>query len=480
MSEQKTGQIKLECLYSEVAERVVLGSLLLGGKWDVQSEVFEAIQTPEVFYFLKHRIIWEEMCEIHASGVVVDMSAVGTRLLSVDQTRLRLVGGMGVLDDLYATGVATGVGYQVSLLVDYWRRRKLYDWSNKLQKSILTTTNFSSLHSKAMEALHSVGAGGVVQRPIFGPGMYTQERERVLAEEVQISRIRTGYPSLDVLLHAGLVPGDLTVLAARPSVGKSATKANFTINWLEAGVGVFSYSPQQGFATEIRRIESIYTQIPYGELGNRAQWCGEFDGKKIEHVKEVAEKLDTRWPLWFWDKRGQTLDGVMREVDRVKSAGAPISIVTIDLLKDLEDVKGEENKPQSYDRVLGNCRTWAQRLDVHMVVLHQISRRGVVWGKGGVVRPNMEDLKDSGAFEEEADNLILLFREAFYAPQRKDDQMELIVAKQRNGPRNKLAVMAWYPETMTLVDKGESWSLEEYLTSKKAKKTGGDKEDADA
>jgi len=423
----------------------------------------------DMFYDTKTRILFDAIHTLWTRNVAPTPSSIESFIVDVGGTLIDSIGGVqfiGQVHDLLDS--VDSADYYADRISELSKRRALHNWASMVRKNSVEDDNFEKLYSNAKDTLWDIGGNLCKFRsPVVGPGDFQEKIDSLLVHPENQSAFKTGWRSMDQIWTSGKERGNITVIAGRPSMGKSTVKANLTYNLCQAGVGVFSYSPQQGFPTEIRRFQSLGSKIPYVELLHRPEWNPESDKVLIDKVSKFDQILGENWKFWLWDQRGLPFEDVAYEIARLKDGGAQIDIVTIDLLKDLNDVRTADGSlAQSFNALLGQTRTWAQKLDVHMVLLHQIGRKGVQKVKGKVARPSMDDLKDSGAWEEEADNILLLFREAHYDPSKDNDTMEIILEKQRDGVRQYVTVLRYIPEMFTLVDINQSMPLAHYLEEK--------------
>jgi len=265
---------------------------------------------------------------------------------------------------------------------------------------------------------------------IISSGHIYEERRKVMLTRQTRSAVRFGWKNLDGKIVSGYNPGDISVMGGRPSMGKSAAKTGMIVNLLEAKHGVVSFAPEQGFATEQDRLESIMTDIPLTEIIESGNWQkGDWRVKKIQ---DANYRMDNEFNYHIIPSRGLTIADARSALYRI-SQESKIDVVFFDLFDRLMDVNVAENKAQKVSQKLGELSRIAEEFDCHIMNLVQISRK--VENRADK-RPRLSDLKDSGNYEESARLILLLYREKYYFPDSLNNEVEFIIAKQSNGPRD--------------------------------------------
>jgi len=213
-------------------------------------------------------------------------------------------------------------------------------------------------------------------------------------------------------------------------VHNSLTKANLIYNLCERGIGVCNVAVEQTLGTEMDRIDTLLTGILIKDLKNVRNW--NVGDSRINLVKEAQIRMDEHWNYHIIHKRSLTLNDVYLRLQQIQTQ-KPIQVVFFDLFDKLIDVNVDKNKPQTVGKKLGEAAIIAENLGIHLCLLVQINRE-VERRKDK--RPTLSDLKDSGSYEEVARLVMLLYRDSYYNPDNLNDIMELIIAKQNDGPSN--------------------------------------------
>lgn len=258
--------------------------------------------------------------------------------------------------------------------------------------------------------------------------------------------ISTGFERLDAKT-AGLHPGDLTIVAARPGMGKTSFVLNMAVN-------IASPREEQGKPIRGRGVAFFTLEMPKEQLATRiicsearmdlGKMRGNFlqpaDWTRLTQAAQYIESL----PLWIDDKAGLDLMTLRAKVRRIKAEaerppfnGIELGLVAVDYLQLMSGVGREQNREQEISFISRGLKELAKELSVPVIALSQLNRD--VEKRGGEKRPQISDLRESGAIEQDADNVLFIYRDDYYN-QNSDLKgiAEINVAKQRNGPTGKV------------------------------------------
>jgi replicative DNA helicase len=248
----------------------------------------------------------------------------------------------------------------------------------------------------------------------------------------------TGWRDLDRALP-GLVNGYLYIIAARPSMGKSAFAINLALNALKQERHVYIQALEENEQDVLRRMTANLSGIPLGNLmrGQIRDW---------EQVNTTQDQI-SGFNLTIDDQSGLRSEEICRRI-RNKHTKKPIDLVIIDHLQEVRD--GGQNRHQDISAALGNLRSTCKNLGIPLVVLSQLSRNVESRSKEER-RPRLSDLKESGDIEAMADVVMMLYRDAYYTHDRTDKNLEVLIAKARNGQCCKVD-LAFVGEFMRVTD----------------------------
>ena len=413
--------------HSEDAERSVLGAVLLDNQ--LVHRVQEVLR-PDAFHSSRHRKIYGAVVSLAESGAPLDLVTVRSEL---ERT--------GNLD------AACGVAYLATLLdgvprsanVDHYARivkeaairRELARSAQQILESALGAAGpADEVLDEAEKAIFRVAEDRL--RGGFQPIRLVAERGFAVINELTkkrelITGIPTGYPYLDELT-AGLQPSDLIVLAARPAMGKTALALNVAAHAALRGgrsVGIFSLemSQQQLFF----RLLSAEARIDAHRLRT-----GRLDGEAWQRViHSFGELSESR--IFIDDTAGLAIMEARAKARRLKLEHG-LDLLIVDYLQLMSGRGQYESRQQEISDISRSLKELAKELGVPVLALSQLSRAPEQ--RSGDRRPQLSDLRESGAIEQDADVVLFLYREEIYKKHDPDlrGKAELIIGKQRNGP----------------------------------------------
>lgn len=445
--------------YSLEAEMALLGALLLAPT--VAADVQQVIGTGAAFYSERHRRIYEAIMEVYDRVPDADLVLIADALRT--RGHLEDVGGNEYLLKLaQETPSAAGALHYARTVADKWRLRRLIEAADHI------------IHD-ALEAGHMPGqtARDVIDRAESLVFEIAQEHERaesasladLLQAELQrleraqgqgITGLATGFVDLDRLL-SGFQPGEMIVLAARPSMGKTALALNIAEQVARGGrapgqapsgppvpVGLFSLEMTRSAVAQ--RLLSAFAEIDSHRMRTGTLSRGELAALQT-HAEGLAET-----PIFIDDTPELTVVSLRARARRMVAQHG-VRLVIVDYLQLLSAPgASRESRQVEVSAISRAIKALARELHVPVLCLSQLNRASEQ-REGN--RPRMSDLRESGAIEQDADVVMLLHREDYYhvhdehwARENPDkvNVAEVIVAKQRNGPTG-VVYLTWEPRT---------------------------------
>jgi replicative DNA helicase len=411
------------------AERAVLGALLL------EPAAYEAVVDqglhPEHFYRPAHGIIFRVIAELHAAAEPIDTLTVVDELLRRGQ--LEQIGGAAAISQLEALlPTAAHVGAYARLVREksvlrslienatqvvqsaYAQDRRVEEILDDAERSILEISQGNS--KKSIVPMHEL-----VKRA-------TQQLEKAFNNKSAITGIATGFRQLDYMT-SGLQPGELIIVAARPSMGKTA----FTLN-LAAHVAMRLHKPVMFFSLEMgadQLVQRLLGAEARVDLSNLKK--GMIKTEDWSMLAEASGRLSEA--ALFIDETPSISVTDMRNKCRRQMHETGLSMVIVDYLQLMQGPPGYDNKATEVGEISKGLKTLARELSIPVIALSQLNR-GVESRTDK--RPMMSDLRESGAIEQDADIIAFLYREEYYlrdkTPEDKIGIAEIILAKHRNGP----------------------------------------------
>ena len=413
--------------HSDEAERSVLGALLLDNR---QFDRAQEILGQGSFYSPRHQKIFRACETLMDGGTALDVVTVKAEL-----ERAGTLGECG--GPAYLAALLSGVPRSAN--VEHYARivkekailRELIRTSQSILTSALRPEGSTDeLLDEAEKAIfqvaeHRLGGG-------FIPLSQSAEKSLRWIEELTerqelITGIACGFPQFDEMT-SGLQPSDLIILAARPSMGKTALALNICSHAaLQAHktVGVFSLemSHQQLF---------LRLLCAEGQIDAHRLRTGRVDREQWQSIISVYGRL-AEAPIWIDDTPGVGILEMRAKARRLKREHG-LDLLVVDYLQLMRGRGGYDSRQQEISDISRSLKELAKELDIPVLALSQLSRAPEQ--RSGDHRPQLSDLRESGAIEQDADVVAFLFREEVY---KKDDptvegKAELIIGKQRNGP----------------------------------------------
>lgn len=258
----------------------------------------------------------------------------------------------------------------------------------------------------------------IIERVEGGPGVFLDPSRRGRG-------LSTGFHRLDAILNGGLRKGQLMVLAARPAMGKTALALCIAANVAAAGSRVAVFSLEMGGEDLLHRVMCCRAMVPISEFLR-----GDLDAEERGRIRSAANEI-VKWKgLAIDDHAGAALKDIERKLAEFAGAGG-VDLVILDYLQ-LMDAKAD-TREQAIAGISRGLKKLARKYKAPFLVLSQLSR--AVETRGGA-RPQLSDLRESGAIEQDADIVAFIYRESYYKPMdvSVQGQAEIIIAKQRQGP----------------------------------------------
>jgi replicative DNA helicase len=448
------------------AEAAVLSAILL--ERDALDKVLETLQ-PDHFYSEANRRIYEAAVELSAKGTPIDIVSVAGALR--DRERLAQVGGSPYLAKLVdAVPSVAHIETYARMVKEKWRVRQLIATCQKVAAEgygdVGEVQTFIDGAEQSIYEIARTPETSSVQRiePIIR-SVFEQITELARRGE-RITGVPTGFERLDAKT-AGLHDGELTIVAARPGMGKTSFVLNIAVNVAspktiaeagEAGIedlgaGESREEPGMGvavFSLEMPR-EQLASRMVCSEgrvdVGKMRQ--GFLQDRDWNNLTQAASFL-YRLPIWIDDTPSLGVLELRAKVRRLQAEydrpsadggmGRRIGLVIVDYLQLMSGSQFTSSREQEISEISRGLKRLAKELRVPVIALSQLNRAVETRGTKDK-RPQLSDLRESGAIEQDADNIIFIFRDDYY--EAESDQRgiaELIVAKQRNGPTGKVKV----------------------------------------
>lgn len=426
--------------HSIESEQGVLGAVLLSDR-AMYSYVVESQLKPEDFYRERHRVVFGAMVELYRESEPIDVLTVTEHLRA--RAQLDAAGGQAGIDELTAAVPAVGnlkrygeIVKEMSLL------RRLLQATYEIQASVhgresLPKEIVEQAERAMLEVAHDdsakafANAGAIIEHEI-------EIWHKLSTEGIAMTGTPSGFTDLDTIT-GGFQPGNLVVVAARPSMGKSALVTNIAENVaLHAErpmpVALFSLEMSEGelaqrFVASQASIEG--DDLRKGRLKDERKW---------KKVLEAASRYDVA-PLFVDDSSDIGVLEIRAKSRRLHQQMMAdyggLGLIIVDYLQLMRPDGRTENRVEQVGQMSRGLKILARELEVPVIALSQLSR-GVESRTDK--RPMLSDLRESGAIEQDADLCIFIYRDEYYFPETTETpgEGELIIAKHRNGSLGKV------------------------------------------
>jgi replicative DNA helicase len=423
------------------AEQGVLGSIVLSNiAIDEVAEILHASH----FYSDAHQRIYKAVMTLHEKGIR-GIDAVTLHEELSRNNELEEVGGEDYLIEIIgAVPHAAHARYYAEIVRDKWIQRSLtYACNEILGECYEGGRETEDILASAEQKIFSILEQQEHVEKMAINDILIDAFDRInarLEKEGQISGMPTGFADLDHLLN-GFQPSELLILAARPSMGKTALVCNIAESAAANGTTVLMFSLEQSKLELAERLLCIRARVNGHHLR-----AGELDEVEQDKLNVAAQELSLL-PLFIDDAPGRTMaqmGAICRRLKRRDNLG----LIIIDYLQLIEPEDKKAPREQQIALISRRLKFLAKEIEAPVVALAQLNR-GVELREDK--RPRLADLRESGSIEQDADVVMFLHRPAAYDPEDRPGEADLIVAKNRSGPAGFIS-LAWLSETMRFGD----------------------------
>ncbi|HOY41398.1 MAG TPA: replicative DNA helicase [Chitinophagales bacterium] len=415
-------------------EEAVLGAILI--EKDAISYVSDILK-PESFYVDAHATIFRSIQNLFGKSQPIDLLTVTEELRKI--AKLEEVGGAFYLSELTnKIASSANVEYHARIIIQKFIQRELIRISNDIiRDSYEDTTDVFDLLDAAEKRIYEItdknlrnsvqGIGQLVSKSILQIDGLLNRDDGLLEDSVP-----SGYLELDKMT-SGWKATDLVIIAARPSMGKTAFVLNLARNAaVDFNMPVAIFSLEMGAVQLAKRLISLECEIDAQKVSN-----GKMSDTEYAILRDKVEKLSTS-PIYINDQPAINIYELRAQCRRLQNAHG-IKMVIIDYLQ-LMSGGGDKgmNREQEISSISRSLKGLAKELNIPVIALSQLNRS--VETRGGDKKPQLSDLRESGSIEQDADMVMFLYRPEYYNLNEGQDGAslkgvsEIIIAKHRNGP----------------------------------------------
>lgn len=411
------------------AEMALLGSIML--RPESMYEVLDHI-TAESFYSERHRIIFEGMMDLFKKSSPIDLLSLSSRL--EEKNQLEQIGGSTYLTELVNTvPSASNVKHYAQIVQKKHMMRQLINASESIsQLGYDEATDLENLLEEAEKTIFDVTKNFSSNskfkelKPLLHEAY--ERLEKLSSSKHELRGVPTGFKSLDDML-AGFQRSDLIILAARPSVGKTAFALDVARRTaVQHGTQVGIFSLEMSSQQLVDRIMAAQSRVDSWMIRK-----GRVTDDGFTHIRNALDEL-SRAPIFIDDQPGNNILK-MRSVARKLKSEKGLKLLIVDYLQLMAptNTRASDSMVQQVTEISRSLKHLARELDIPVIALSQLSR--AVEQRGG--KPRLSDLRDSGSIEQDADVVMFIHSE----DQKNEDgtrnaiiQKDIIIAKHRNGP----------------------------------------------
>jgi replicative DNA helicase len=412
--------------WSQEAEQAVLGAMLLDQ--DAALLATELVQD-DMFYREGHRRLFRAMVGLVERRTVIDPVTLGDELGR--RGELDAIGGAEYLSDLVdSVPTAANLEYHARIVKDKAILRRLIETSTGIiTEAYDGRSTASDLLDKAESRIFQIsqerGSEGFSRlKEMLWP---TMERIEALQRSGKsITGVPSGFVDLD-RLTSGFQPSELVIVAARPSMGKTAFCLNVATHAAVEGQGVAIFSLEMSRDQLVQRMLTAEARVDSQRV--RQGGLRDADFTNLARAAGVLQSC----PVWIDDTPSLSLLEMRSKARRLKAEN-DIKMVVVDYLQLMRSPEYAENRVQEISDISRSLKALARELAVPVVALSQLSRASEQ--RGGERRPILSDLRDSGAIEQDADLVLFIHRPEYYdrEDESKKGLADIMLAKNRNGP----------------------------------------------
>jgi replicative DNA helicase len=413
------------------AEEAILGGILIDP--EALGRVTEILE-PEAFYIGAHRSIYQAALDLQTRGLPTDLMGIASWLK--DKGTLEKVGGQSRLAQLIDRTIsAANIDQYAKLVMDkYTRRNLIRSGGDIMELGYETETPLEEVLDRSEQALFGITQArptqGLTATSDILTDTFSDIEQRSLG--MVLPGLACGFYDLDAMTQ-GFQRSDLIITAARPAMGKTSFVLNVARNIADTHrLPVAIFSLEMSKAQLIYRLLSSEARIESGRL--RTGRIAQHEWEPMGHAINTLSQL----PIFIDDTPGIGVTEIRSKARRLQAEqGGALGLILIDYLQLMEGTG--DNRVQELSKMTRSLKGLARELNVPIIALSQLSR-GVEARTNK--RPMMSDLRESGAIEQDADLIMMLYREEYYDPDTPDRGIaEVILTKHRNGPTGTVKLL---------------------------------------
>jgi replicative DNA helicase len=427
------------------AERLILGSVILD--YPTHAQVFNLL-VPDDFALEKHRTIYKAMRTMDSAGETIDRITVASRLSDLNQ--LDSVDGLSYLVSLdEGLPQLPNIESYIDIIREKSSLRKIiYAAHHLVDRCMVASADSAELIAFADQTLMKINAKEVETAVALKTG-------EVIAKAGGIDKflhpdigVRTPWKQFSEIT-GGYRIQELCVVAGNPGMGKTAIAIQSAMRVAEDGLGVMIFSLEMSRASMVARM-ACYR----GRVNGALLRAGYLNAENRERLRKAITDISD-WPLWISEYGISTVSGIRAALRAKRAMGHDVFMLVVDYLQLLNVVGKSENRNAAVSEITRGLKLLAMEEKVNIQLLSQLNRDN----KKERRAPELQDLRESGSIEQDADSVTFVWRPELMWRDREDYKglAELIIAKQRNGPTGKID-LTWLGHITAFENRAEDLS----------------------
>ncbi|MEN3015420.1 MAG: replicative DNA helicase [bacterium] len=409
------------------AEKALLSSIIYNP--NILPQVIEAIE-PDDFFWPENKAIYKAVLSLYQKNIPIDVISISNEIKHLKlEKELEFVGGIEYVASLLdILSIVKSPHHYIDIVKSKSIKTKIIRSSiQTIQDCYDEQLDINTILDKAQRRIVDISYSSKSKDYYSVSDILAVVLENIeLMAQDGVVGITTGFEELD-RMTSGLQRGDLVIIAARPSMGKTAFALNLSYN-----IAVKTKQPVIFFSIEMskeqiaQRLLSLESSVPLSKIRNCSLTLQDMD-RIAEAISILSEQ-----PIYIDDSPVINTIDIRIKARKLKVEKKQLGAIFIDYLQLIKAEEKVESRVQELSQISRSLKSLAKELNVPVIALSQLSREVE---KRADRRPLLSDLRESGAIEQEADLVMFLYREEYYSKETKNSNItELIIAKQRNGP----------------------------------------------
>lgn len=408
------------------AEEAILGAVLTN---PISLTKIVDLISPESFYKPANKIIFDAVVYLFAKNQAIDIVTVSERLN--ESGKLDLIGGRAYINDLALNVVTTAnIEYYAKIVQEKAIKRSLINAGSEIVEMAYDNYTTEATLDNAEKLIFNIAQQKTSTDLIAVKDLVLTSYEKIeyrYNHRDELIGVPTGFYDLD-MMTSGLQKADLVVLAARPSMGKTA----FALN-IAQHVGLKAKKAVAIFSLEMPKEQLVQRMLcSEAEVDTQRLKTGNMQAKDWEKLTTTMNHFADA-PIYIDDSAGATVLDIRAKCRRLAMEEKELGLVVIDYLQLMEGSAGKDDRNQQISGISRGLKALARELGVPVIALSQLSR---AVEQRTDKKPMLSDLRESGAIEQDADIVMFIYRDEYYNKEDSDNKgkAEVIIAKHRNGP----------------------------------------------